>query len=127
MQDEEIEDEELDSETDEEFEVPSRDITGVFDKIITPKSSDKEITRDLKLTKTDFNERMYMIRVKVMIELCEKYKLEKALIFYRALHNYYENILASDGGFTIQNLSSTRQYVRKEVEHINPKKKGFLR
>lgn len=111
----------------EEFEPPSRDMTGVFDKVISPKGYDKEVSRDIKLTKTNFNDRQYLIRIKVLIEMCEKYGLTKAVRFYRALHNYYANILASEGGFTAKNLISARQFIRKEIDSGKSGKRGLFK
>ncbi len=111
------------------YEAPVRDMADVFEKVITPKSTMPQTTRDIKLTKTTWEERQFIVRLKSMIHLCNKKGLEKAGRYYEEYHDHYVNLLASDGGFTAKNLVTGRHEIKKsrleEEEGEKRKKKWF--
>lgn len=105
------------------FEAPIRDMSDVYEKVITPKSSDKETTRDVKLSRTTYEDRQYIMRMKAFIQILHDRKLKKAEKFFRGMHNHYVNVLASDGGFTAKNIVTSRRLIENESK----KRGGFLR
>jgi len=112
---------EMESEDAEEdqnlLEMPSRDMTDVFDKVIQPSavSQDADISRDIKLTKTNFQEREYIMRLKAMIWLCKRAELGRATKFYKSLMNYYVNLLSSDKATTLNALISQKHFISKDA------------
>lgn len=123
---EEEQEEEMPEDEDNEYEPVPRDITGVLDKVISPKAFDKEVTRDLKLTKTKHLDRIFLLNLRGMIQKCDNFGLTDASVFFRKVHNYYVNLLSSDMGFTALNLISTKQYKRTEFEKSQKKKEGLF-
>ena len=107
----------------EQFESPIRDMPDVFDKIITPRSKDKDTTRDIKLTKTSYEDRLFLMRLKTFIQICNDKKLNKAVKFYRSMHHHFANVLASDGGFTAKNIVTSRRMIEQDKK----KSGGFFR
>lgn len=125
MPEEDYEEEMEEEDDSQDYDAPIRDMSGVFEKVMSPRHHDKEVSRDLKLTKTSYADREYLMKLKMFIQRCEQAGLKKAVEFYRGLNTEYINALASDNGFTAKNLITTRNFQRKEID-AKKKKRGFF-
>lgn len=128
MPDEEEDQEESQAEQEEDqsmIEAGTVDLPEVFNKMMSPvaESKDKDITRDIKLTKVDDAQIEFLTKLKAMINLCRSFGIAEK--FYKSLHDYYTNIRAAYNGFTAENIVSNRQFLRKE--YVGEKKKGWFR
>lgn len=102
---------------DRDYEEAPVEMGEVLGKMVTPKAErhDRETSRDIKLTKSNFEDRMYLMRIKAMIEICKEDGDELAEEFYRRMHGHYTNLIASDAGFTAKNIVSRRSIESRDV------------